>query len=315
MNSASKDIIEKVRQLSDLLIVIKDSGNNTPQILKELAVEKCSEIYNLIASVENISDEDKLSNCYITEPTIENSNDNVEDNTSEEMEISAELNNEDTSISNIEISLNNENIEITSKEHYNNFEIEELLDDKEDEVLNNYNFNDSESDINSDSENVIEEQYNELIEEPHIESKTQNEEDLIYSVTEENNIPTPNNEYENIVLSEEDSYKEIDMFEEENKDENIVIINDCTSPIPPKDIYKKFNHKKIRSVLSINDIFLYKRELFGNSDVDMTDMFDGIDEAESFNDAMELISEYFGSDVDSEEMVIEFVERVKQCFE
>ena len=67
--------------------------------------------------------------------------------------------------------------------------------------------------------------------------------------------------------------------------------------------------------MSINDIFLYKRELFGNSDVDMTDMFDGIDEAESFDDAMEFISEYFGGDVETEEMVIEFIERVKQCFE
>ena len=47
----------------------------------------------------------------------------------------------------------------------------------------------------------------------------------------------------------------------------------------------------------------------------MTDMFDGIDEAESFDDAMEFISEYFGGDVETEEMVIEFIERVKQCFE
>jgi hypothetical protein len=44
-------------------------------------------------------------------------------------------------------------------------------------------------------------------------------------------------------------------------------------------------------------------------------MYDAIDEAETLEDAMEYINEYFGSDVETEELVIEFVERVKQCFE
>ena len=54
MNTVSKEIIDKLRQLSDLLVVIKDSGNNTPQILKELAVEKCSEIYKALSLDEDV---------------------------------------------------------------------------------------------------------------------------------------------------------------------------------------------------------------------------------------------------------------------
>ena len=116
---------------------------------------------------------------------------------------------------------------------------------------------------------------------------------------------------DDIIIEQEEDIVEEDEneeCEEEEEDNEIEFFS-------PKESFKKCSHKKIRSVLSINDIFLYKRELFGNSDVDMTDMFDGIDEAESLEDAMELINEYFGSDVESEEMVIEFVERVKQCFE
>ena len=56
MSTVSKEILDKLRQLSDLLIVIKDSGNNTPQILKELAVEKCSEIYSALSSEGNVTE-------------------------------------------------------------------------------------------------------------------------------------------------------------------------------------------------------------------------------------------------------------------
>lgn len=271
MSTVSKEILEKLRQLSDLLIVIKDSGNNTPQILKELAVEKCSEIYSALASDEKIVEykiEETPKEENIDEPTVEDEpteivfNDKIE-NEEPSFEASEEFEPTDEGESNVEISIESTPISF------------EDITTAEDEIV-----------LNSEIESVEESASIE-------EFSFQAEDDIIVEPEED-------------IVEEEKS--EIIDEEEDNEDNEVEFFT-------PKETYKKCTHKKIRSVLSINDIFLYKRELFGNSNVDMTDMFDGIDEAESLEDAMELINEYFGSDVESEEMVIEFIERVKQCFE
>ncbi len=266
MSTVSKEILDKLRQLSDLLIVIKDSGNNTPQILKELAVEKCSEIYSALASDEEIVEykiEDTPKEEKIDEPTVKDEptvvvfNDEVED---EEPQL------ETTDESESVIEEEEEDIEATP------ISFEDITTAEEEIVLT--------SEFESVDEGASVDEFS-----------VQAEDDIIIEQEED--------------IVEEDENEECEEEEEDNEIEFF----------SPKESFKKCSHKKIRSVLSINDIFLYKRELFGNSDVDMTDMFDGIDEAESLEDAMELINEYFGSDVESEEMVIEFVERVKQCFE
>ncbi len=277
MNSISKDILDKLRQLSDLLIVIKDSGNNTPQILKELAVEKCSEIYNIISSGEVI-DEEATSNESIVDSVDEIISENIADSIIDEI---------DNNMPSVEKDIVEELNTIEDIEP----QIEVSLDDVKDEPII------EEEVVNSDVESMV------------IEEE-------ILNIDIEESVSESEKEYtDNIILTEEDSYNEIDIFEGNNEIESVVVDDEGANNSYPTESFKKCTHKKIRSVLSINDIFLYKRELFGNSDVDMTDMFDGIDEAESLENAMEIINEYFGSDVDSEEMVIEFIERVKQCFE
>ena len=270
MSTVSKEILDKLRQLSDLLIVIKDSGNNTPQILKELAVEKCSEIYSALASDETVEYKiiDSPKEEVIEEPITENKATEIVfcDNTMDEEPL-CEPNEEDTKEESFElpeISID----EITTQ------------DDEEEKIIIN-------------SEATIEIENNTPITDFNFE---ENEEEIETDSYEED--------------STEEVYNDI-LIEDEDEDEQ----EEDFDLFASKESYKKCSHKKIRSVLSINDIFLYKRELFGNSDVDMTDMFDGIDETESFEDAMELISEYFGGDVETEELVIEFIERVKQCFE
>ena len=266
MSTVSKEILDKLRQLSDLLVVIKDSGNNTPQILKELAVEKCSEIYSSLSSEEEVIEYKIVDTpkAEIIEELI------VEDEPTEEV--------------------------------FNNYVEEE-------EQLNEPSQREEESEIIELPTITIEEEINNEEESQEVEVASALE---IESVEEED---TQEEEAE-VFDTKTDSFEENEIVEIE--EEEILINEEDDEEVDlfaTKDSFKKCNHKKIRSVLSINDIFLYKRELFGNSDVDMTDMFDGIDESESFEDAMELISEYFGSDVDTEELVIEFVERVKQCFE
>ena len=295
MNTVSKEIIDKLRQLSDLLVVIKDSGNNTPQILKELAVEKCSEIYKALCP-----DEDVVEYKIDTTQNEEEVDDVEESQKSEEVE---DFEDEIYTTSNDVIDSDDEN-EPT----------EEVKEECEDIEVDNREYDYTPQEVKTDVQEFEIDEDTSLTEEDNyietqdteVEETIEEEDTYVYSNLENDNEPPFDVEYieekeevEESVEDDEDSIttdKDIDLF-------------------ATKESFKKCNHKKIRSVLSINDIFLYKRELFGNSDVDMTDMFDGIDEAESFDDAMEFISEYFGGDVETEEMVIEFIERVKQCFE
>lgn len=296
MNTVSKEIIDKLRQLSDLLVVIKDSGNNTPQILKELAVEKCSEIYKALSlgvdiveykidatqTEEEIEDVEESQKSVDIEPQAEEIFPILDDVTdSEEEDELTEENSEDCEESEVD----NSEYDYTPQEvktEVQEFEIEENIPLTEEEDY--FDTQDTEE------EETIEEE----------------EDTYVYSDLENDNEPPFDVEYIEEKEEVEDSVED---------DEDSITTDKDIDLFATKESFKKCNHKKIRSVLSINDIFLYKRELFGNSDVDMTDMFDGIDEAESFDDAMEFISEYFGGDVETEEMVIEFIERVKQCFE
>ena len=288
MSTVSKEILDKLRQLSDLLIVIKDSGNNTPQILKELAVEKCSEIYSALSSKESVAEYkivDTPKEEGIEEPSV--------DNTPSEIVFEAEVVNQETlfeateeSKPVVEEEIEEESVEIPiiTIEEEESAEEEEVM--AEEEVFNTEITPTEEESYTDNFE--PQESYEEIIIEAESYNDTNNYDE------EYNDV---NDEYDDIVVEEEDEEEEeVDLF-------------------ASKESYKKCNHKKIRSVLAIGDIFLYKRELFGNSDVDMTDMYDAIDEAETLEDAMEYINEYFGSDVETEELVIEFVERVKQCFE
>lgn len=284
MSAVSKEILDKLRQLSDLLVVIKDSGNNTPQILKELAVEKCSEIYSALSSAEEVVEYkivDSPKEEKIEEPTIE--------------EEPTEIVFNEKKVEDLKPTEDNEVVAIENKEEATTETTIEEIAESEEETT---------------SKEVFEEEV--AVEE--VESYEENKEEYIEEYSEE---VYPEEQYteEEYQYSDEQYSEEGKYAEEEKEEGNDIVLDDEVDLFATKENFKKCTHKKIRSLLVFGDIFLYKRELFGNSDVDMTDMFDGIDEAESFDEAMELINEYFGEDVNSEELVMEFVEKVKQCFE
>ena len=296
MNTVSKEIIDKLRQLSDLLVVIKDSGNNTPQILKELAVEKCSEIYKALSLGEDVIE------YKIDAPQTEEEIEDVEEN-QKSVDIDPQVE---------EIYPTSDNI--TDSEEENEL-TEENSEDCEESEVDNSEYDYTPQDVKTEvqefeiEENIPlteEEDYFDTQDKEEEETLEEEEDTYVYSDLENDNEPPFDVEY---------IEKKEEVEESVEDDEDSITTDKDIDLFATKESFKKCNHKKIRSVLSINDIFLYKRELFGNSDVDMTDMFDGIDEAESFDDAMEYINEYFASDVETEEMVIEFIDRVKQCFE
>ena len=284
MATVSKEVIDKLRQLSDLLIVIRDSANGTPQILKELAVEKCAEIYNALK--EESSSEETVAITGISETSILSE--------VEEASILSEKN----------IEKGNTQIEETN--------FRDIIDDEKD-------YEERKDIISAEDEMKLEAIPLTETSETYLtnEEESKSEDNEAIEATEED-LPEPCLIESDEEEGEDEEYTQEDAIDDTNSDEHddeLFVEEDIDLFAPAKQtINKSSSHKKIRSVLSINDIFLYKREIFGNSDVDMTDIFDGIDESSSFEEAYEIISEYFGDDINSEEMIQEFIERVKSCF-
>lgn len=284
MATVSKEVIDKLRQLSDLLIVIRDSANGTPQILKELAVEKCAEIYNALKG--ELSTEETVAISGTSETIISSE---IEETS---MDSKKDIEEDDTQTEDPNVQ-DNVDDEKYCEEH------DDIISTEVEMELEAIPFTEtSETDLTN------------------VEESKSEENEGVYAT--EDDLPEPYLIESDEEEGEDEEYTQKNAIDDTTSDENDdepFVAEDIDLFAPAKQTtYKSSSHKKIRSVLSINDIFLYKRELFGNSDVDMTDIFDGIDESSSFEEAYEIISEYFGDDINSEEMIQEFIERVKSCF-
>lgn len=71
--------------------------------------------------------------------------------------------------------------------------------------------------------------------------------------------------------------------------------------------------KDMRKAFSLNDRFRFRRELFGNSDLEMNDALDMIDSMKTFDEATEYFYGDLGWDQENEE-VTDFMEVVKKHF-
>ncbi|MEG1643654.1 MAG: hypothetical protein RR293_05865 [Bacteroidales bacterium] len=76
----------------------------------------------------------------------------------------------------------------------------------------------------------------------------------------------------------------------------------------------EMRHKKIREVICINDIFLFKRELFNNDEKLMNTTFAAIDETQSFEEAEKKLSELFNWDTEEDSFAADFMQKVENRF-
>lgn len=104
--------------------------------------------------------------------------------------------------------------------------------------------------------------------------------------------------------------------ESEPEPETPTIPTTPTAPEDPLRVDEKLQRhlsKDIRSALSINDRFRFRRELFGGSDTAMAQAFDAIEQMNSYADAEQYFIDRLGWNTESDE-VAEFMALVRRHF-
>jgi hypothetical protein len=85
------------------------------------------------------------------------------------------------------------------------------------------------------------------------------------------------------------------------------------APMRVEEKLQRDMFKNMRKALSLNDRFRFRRELFGNSDLEMNDALDMIDSMKSYDEATDYFFGDLGWDKDNEE-VMAFMEIVQRHF-
>lgn len=195
-------------------------------------------------------------------------------------------------------------------------------DEQEDENDNETEVEQSEIE-NPETENLIEEIEDDdssamcepEVTESESEEETTEEDSFIEVITED--IQPEENEFDDIknsTLFDDDDFVDIthddddendDDAEFENDDENDEIISVDTEKLPER--------KDIRSFFTVNDKFRFKRELFGNNNIEFTESLNLVQTMRTFDEA----EDYFYNDLqwDSEsEDVMEFMSIIARFF-
>ncbi len=90
-------------------------------------------------------------------------------------------------------------------------------------------------------------------------------------------------------------------------------VSENAEPITLEEVLQRRQAKELRKALSLNDKFRFRRELFGNSDVRMTETLALIDAMSSYEEAEDYIFNDLGWDAENPE-VVEFMNIVQKRF-
>ncbi|MDD7065986.1 MAG: hypothetical protein SOU49_07380 [Sodaliphilus pleomorphus] len=107
----------------------------------------------------------------------------------------------------------------------------------------------------------------------------------------------------------------IDMTGGENSDNDIDIDDDDEeeNPVRLDEQLQRNLSKNMRKALSLNDRYRFKRELFGNSELDLNDALDMVQSMKSYDEATDYFYGDLGWDKDNDE-VQDFMSIVKKHF-
>ena len=119
-------------------------------------------------------------------------------------------------------------------------------------------------------------------------------------------------------LQENDSEPEHDVLMVEQNSLDFVdsgsLGDDCSKFGDPGAVEKEKEWKDIRKLMSLNDKFRFKRELFVNSDEVMNNTFDALNEIFSFEESVAFLQDQFGWDIETNEPAAEFYNILEKRF-
>ena len=106
---------------------------------------------------------------------------------------------------------------------------------------------------------------------------------------------------------------EIDERQAYNRGESLDSETPLETPVTVGEMMSVRRAKELRRALSLNDRFRFRRELFGNSDIRMTETLALLDTMEGYTEAREYLTEDLGWDAE-EPVVKEFLSLVENHF-
>ena len=348
-NKNSRYIVEQLSELRDLLIVIERSGDTAPDILYKLAIEKSQKITLLIeqrcqAAVPRPVEvpqeyevwSDEATDDAVVEEPVELSIEELMPQVEEEpapAEFVIEEPAEETPQCDV-----HDDMEITIDE-----EEEYVAPFVEDEIIPQPAVEttpvEEAAPICYFEEDVVEVPAEETAEEPLEEIDVESDEIAMFVEDEVDLEPVADvvvaDEADEYVMDESEEIAIIDqdviimmddeseeVGEEESDDENDEESDNSfynrgepldSEPLTVGDMMSMRQARELRKALSLNDRFRFRRELFGNSDINMNDTLNLIDTMSDYNEANEYLMQDLGWSID-EPVVQEFLKLVELHF-
>ncbi len=280
MNYTIEKILSQVYELEGLLLVVENHKDNTPTHVYEMIHEKASRINELVQECNPAIYQDE------NPPYIDNT---------QESEESIEL----------EDQCDNDNSEVAEDNDILNNEICEEPDTEKNDII-----------AHSDDEQTEGEEQELLFHDEYIDIQIQNE----VSFEKDTEIENPESEndsnddgfYQEIL---EDGEEIIEEAEEDNFEQDIFSedIEDDFESIKLDEALQRNLSKDLSKAFTLNDKFRYRRELFGNSEVEMRNTINMIEAMKSYSEA----EDYFYGDLEWDKEspeVIDFMSIIQKHF-
>lgn len=320
----SADIAGQLSELRDLLIVIERGGDKSPDVLYKLAIEKSRQITDLVSRWRSeanpmpveIPDEYALwldgkteeEGAALSESEPQNSELDLSADffSIEEKQAPVETVDEDMDSEAEDNPVGNEAFEAVPIEITIDSDIAEAVGDvpvaeNEQAVSEDESNNDSDSAVvvpPADDMPVIE-----ISDEmPVVEVGIA--EDFVPDETDGTLADDGQASFVDDEMDEQDVYNMGEPLDSESASE---------TPVTVSEMMSVRRAKELRRALSLNDRFRFRRELFGNSDVRMTETLALLDTMDGYAEAREYLTEDLGWDAD-EPVVQEFLALVENHF-
>ncbi len=348
----TKSLVEHLAELRDLLIVIEQGGEKTPDVLYKLAVEK-SQTITAIVEQKRI-DADAPQVVVPAEYALlldENSNVANESEDTIVAEHEPEIDDrdtvgegdegavEETTVLDEDVFIDDAMMVVGGDEQENSVQLDEVVPAE----------SDNESSLSNTEDFVADaEEETPTIEIDVLDLDVTEETSIDLSTTEVENSDIMGNDLEimtdEVEVADEDYVEETEFVDsDDTEDGGIIFVDDepeimeeeseSVDDMDERELYNRGEPmesepsvltvgdmmsarraKELRKALGLNDRFRFRRELFGNSDVNMNDTLNLIDTMADYAEARDYLINDLGWSAD-EPVVKEFLELVSLHFE
>lgn len=347
----TKSLVEHLAELRDLLIVIEQGGEKTPDVLYKLAVEKSQTITAIVEQKRidadapqvvvpaeyallldensNVANESEDTIVAEHEPEIDDS-----DTVGEGDEGAVE----ETTVLDEDVFIDDAMMVVGSDEQENSVQLDEVVPAE----------SDNESSLSNTEDFVADaEEETPTIEIDVLDLDVTEETSIDLSTTEVENSDIMGNDLEimtdEVEVADEDYVEETEFVDsDDTEDGGIIFVDDepeimeeeseSVDDMDERELYNRGEPmesepsvltvgdmmsarraKELRKALGLNDRFRFRRELFGNSDVNMNDTLNLIDTMADYAEARDYLINDLGWSAD-EPVVKEFLELVSLHF-